>query len=79
MQNGKLGVGKLWNLINVPQRKLQDFQLRDFGFGYSAKWKTKMWKTSKFDQCGSEKTPGFQLPVLGILLNGKLQVEKLIL
>ena len=36
-QNGKLGVGKPQNLINVPQRKLQGFQLRVFRFDYSVK------------------------------------------
>ena len=55
MQNGKLGAGKPRNLINVPQ----DFQLRVFGFGYSANWKTRRWKTSEFDQFASEKTPRF--------------------
>ena len=59
MRNGKLGIGKPRNLINVPQIKLQGFQLRVFGLGYSAKWKTKSLKTSEFDQCASEKTLRF--------------------
>ena len=41
MKNGKLEVGKPRSLIKVPQRKLRGFQLRIFGFGYCAKWKTR--------------------------------------
>ena len=65
VRNGKLEVRKPLNLINVPQIKLQGFQLRVFGFGYSAKWKTKSLKTSEFDQCASEKTPRFSAPGFG--------------
>ena len=45
VQNENLGVGKLRSLIKVPQRRLQAFQLRVFGFGYGAKWKTRSGKT----------------------------------
>ena len=43
----------------MPQIIFQGFQVRVFGLGYSAKWKTKSLKTSDFDQCASEKTPRF--------------------
>ena len=60
VQNEKLDVRKPQNLINVPQKKL-----RVFGFGCSARWKTRCWKTSKFDQCASEKTQRFSTPGFG--------------
>ena len=73
VRNGKLEVGKPRNLINVPQIKLQGFQLRVFGFGYSAKWKTKSLKTSEF---ASEKTPRFSAPGSGYSAKWKTQSGK---
>ena len=48
-----------------PLRKFRSFQLRVFRFEYSAKWKTRSWKTSEFDQCASEKTPRYSSPCFG--------------
>ena len=61
VRSGKLGVGKPRILINVPQ----GFQLRVLGFGCSAKWKARSWKTSEFDQCASEKTSRYSSPGFG--------------
>ena len=49
-----LGVGNPRSLIKRPERKLRSFHLRVFRFGCTAKWKTRSWKTSEFDQRTSE-------------------------
>ena len=88
-QNGKLGDGKPRSLIRRRWRKLRGFHLRVFRFECSAKWKTRSWKTSEFDQStsGSEfdETTSEQISevfnsdfsVLGMVRNGKLGVENL--
>ena len=72
----------LKSLIKRPQRKLREFHLRVCRFECSAKWKTRSWKasefdqsTSEFDQNASEKISEVfisELSVLGMVLNGKL-------
>ena len=86
-QNGKLGDGKPRSLIRRRWRKLRGFHLRVFRFECSAKWKSRSWKTSEFDQSTSEfdETTSAQISevfnsdfsVLGIVQNGKLGVENL--
>ena len=80
MQNEKLGVGKprefdqsTHSLIKMLQRKIRGFHLRVFGFGYSAKWKTRSGKASERH---SLRFSSFEFSVLGIVQNGKLGVEK---
>ena len=46
---------------------------------YSAKWKTRSWKPPSSINVPQRKLRGFQLRVLGIVQNGKLQVGKPIL
>ena len=55
VQNGKLGVGKPRSFIKVPWRKL-----RVFGFGYSAKRKTRSGKPRKTDSPSFPRTPSFR-------------------
>ena len=86
-QNGKLGDGKPRSLIRRRWRKLRGFHLRVFLFECGAKWKSRSWKTSEFDQSTSEfdETTSEQISevfisefsVLGIVQNGKLGVENL--
>ena len=86
-QNGKLRDGKPRSLIRRRWRKLRGFHLRVFRFECSAKWKSRSWKTSEFDQSTSEfdETTSDQISevfnsdfsVLGIVQNGKLGVENL--
>ena len=86
-QNGKLGDGKPRSLIRRRWRKLRGFHLRVLSFECSAKWKSRSWKTSEFDQSTSEfdETTSEQISevfnskfsVLGIVQNGKLRVENL--
>ena len=52
--NRKHGDGKPRSLNKQSQRKLRGFYLRVFRFECGAKWKTRSWKTSKFDQSTSE-------------------------
>ena len=47
---GKLGDGKPRSLIRRRWRKLRGFHLRVFRFECGAKWKSRSWKTSEFDQ-----------------------------
>ena len=58
----------------MPKRKLRGFQLRVFRFEYSVKWKA--WSLIKG---ALEKIRGFnsEFFVLGIVQNGKLEVENL--
>ena len=86
-QNGKLEDGKPRSLIRRSWRKLRGFHLRVFRFECSAKWKSRSWKTSEFDQSTSEfdETTSEQISevfnsdfsVLGTVQNGKLGVENL--
>ena len=88
-QNGKLGVGKTRSLVKRLKRALRGFHFQVFRFGYSAKWKSRSWKTSEFDQStsGSEfdETTSEQISevfnsdfsVLGMVQNGKLGAENL--
>ena len=55
----------------MEKRKLRGFQLRVFRFEYGAKWKTRSWKTSEFDQSALGKLPSFQLRVFGFGYSAK--------
>ena len=50
-------------VVRVNLRKNSEVFNSEFSvFEYSAKWKTRSWKTSEFDQCASEKTPRSSTP-----------------
>ena len=48
-----------------------NFQLRVFE--YDAKWKTRSWKTLKFDQSALEKTPRFSSPSFRFWVQCKME------